>query len=184
MVLPEREISEYLMRNQFTKNKFSTVIPSTVSLYNTGEAKFKSIKIINEKNQIVNTLKFREKFRVSLTLEVLKDVENVNLTLGIVSKFGEVVLYTVSKNDKYEQSSFSKGIQTINIDINDTLMPSDYSFSFGINLFHTGSCIDYIESFYPFKVEKETIKGDFEYPWETVHGYAELKSNWSIEKKY
>jgi hypothetical protein len=57
-------------------------------------------------------------------------------------------------------------------------MPGDYSLGLSVSNFHSGNSIDYIDSFYRFKVLKETENNKSEYPWNTIHGYTIPKTNW------
>ena len=58
----------------------------------------------------------------------------------------------------------------------------DFALGLSIYNFYSGSTIDKVDYFYPFKVTKETNDNKNEYPWATVHGYVEMNNKWEIEK--
>ena len=62
------------------------------------------------------------------------------------------------------------------------LMPGNFALGLSIYHFYSGSTIDYIDYFYPFKVNKETNDKKKEYPWATVRGYVEMNNSWHVKK--
>lgn len=177
-------VAKYLAENNFDSGndgEIITDIPENLSLYFTGEAKFKKCFIINSKEQISSRLEFLENFKVNLELLSIKDLENVNLSVFVVNQFGERICMSVA-DEKYKPVSLKQGLSRISVDFMDIkLMPGNYSLSFSIAYHNTGSCIDYIESFFPFTVSKESLMHNLEYPWETIHGYFRPNAKWQIQ---
>lgn len=176
----DKIVAEYLTGNGMADLN-SNEIPDTLSLYNTGEAKFKRAHILNEKNEMVKELEFTEKFKVELEVELTKDIPEAALCVFIVNQFAERLMMSV-ENEKFKPVALQKGRNSISIQFNEELMPGNYALSFSLAHFHTGSSIDFIESFYPFAVSKESKTRNMEYPWATVHGYIKPKTNWTIKK--
>ena len=174
-------ISEYLSND--LKSDFSTdgLIPETLSLYNTGEAKFISALLFNSTGDKSEELDFCEIFSITSKLRVNKDLENVFISFFIVSQFGDKIMMGV-ENDLYKPLSLKEGLFEISVKFNEQLMPGNYSIGLTISFFHTGATIDYIESFYPFTVKKESKKINIEYPWATIHGYIKPNTKWTINK--
>ncbi len=174
-------ISEYLSND--LKSDFSTdgLIPETLSLHNTGEAKFISALLFNSNGFKSEELDFCENFSITSKLRVNKDLENVFISFFIVSQFGDKIMMGV-ENDLYKPLSLKEGLFEISVKFNEQLMPGNYSIGLAISFFHTGATIDYIESFYPFTVKKESKKINIEYPWATIHGYIKPNTKWTINK--
>ena len=86
------------------------------------------------------------------------------------------------ENDLYKPLSLKEGLFEISVKFNEQLMPGNYSIGLTISFFHTGATIDYIESFYPFTVKKESREKNIEYPWATIHGYIKPNTKWTINK--
>lgn len=179
----DESISYYIGESNVATSDVQTVIPENKRLYNTGEAKFKECKLLNSEGILTNELFFREPFNITLLLEAIKNLPSVNISIGVVSKYGEIVAYSVSSDEKYSAIEIEKGLTEISVGFKEDLMPGEYFLNIGISYLLSGSSIDYIEYFYPFRIRKETKENDFEYPWATVHGYVELKSNWKINKR-
>jgi lipopolysaccharide transport system ATP-binding protein len=174
-------IGEYLTSGYINLSSDESAIPDNLSLHGSGEAKFKNVLIENENNQQVQELDFLEKFRVRLKLEVKKQLKDVTLAVYIVNQFGDIVMMAV-QDENYLPSTFETGPYEVNVQFNEELMPGNYSIGLALSFFHTGSDIDYIESFYPFTVIKDSKRKNMEYPWATVQGYIKPKTTWQIKK--
>ncbi|MBS1652585.1 MAG: ABC transporter ATP-binding protein [Bacteroidetes bacterium] len=156
-------------------------IPPDVSLHGTGEAKYKKLQLLTLNKKAQKEFWFKEKFIIKIQLEVLKNIQNVIATIIIVNSMGEAITMAVD-NEFFKPSSFEKGNYEFEIIFEERLLPGDYSIGLGISYFHTGTDIDYIESFSNFKILKEAETKDMEFPWTTVTGHILLKTNWQIKK--
>jgi lipopolysaccharide transport system ATP-binding protein len=174
-------IGEYLSGGNRELIGDRTEIPASLSYHGTGEARFKKAMLLNEKNEQIQQLEFLEKLKIYFTLDVKKDLTDVSLAVFIINQYGDQVTMAMP-GEKYEATSFSTGLHEATVTFEEELMPGNYSLGLGLSFFHTGSDIDYIESFYPFTVSKESKTKNLEYPWATVHGYIKPKTNWQIKK--
>jgi hypothetical protein len=86
------------------------------------------------------------------------------------------------QDEWYKPVSVAKGRYALEIDFQEVLMPGNYSLGLGLFYFNTGAAIDFVESFYPFTVLKESKTHNMEYPWATVHGYVKPKTTWRIKQ--
>jgi len=174
-------IGTYLSSNEIIQTGEKDEIPSDLSLYNTGEAKFKKAFVLNSELKKTDTLDFLEPFSVQFEMDILKPIVDCTLILCIVNQYGERVLMA-AEDEKYKPQSFEKGRYSTMIAFEENLMPGNYSLGLSIAYFHTGSSIDFIESFYTFTVSKESKAKNMEYPWATIHGYIRPKTKWKINK--
>lgn len=174
-------ISEYLSGNTETNKDLTGNIPFEKSVYFTGEAKFISAQIYNSQSKAVRELDFYEKFSIHSKLKVNKDIEDIGISYFILNQFGDKIMMGV-ENDFYKPRSLTMGDYECVVEFENILMPGNYSIGMAMSYFHTGSTIDYVESFYPFTVVKESKKLNFEYPWATVHGYIKPDTKWTINK--
>jgi lipopolysaccharide transport system ATP-binding protein len=173
-------IAKYLT-GPASANNDDGIIPSDLSFHGTGEAKFKRLRTLNLKGQHKKEFWFKENFIINIEMEVLKKVENVIVMVIIVSSLGENITMAID-NEFFKPSSYDKGTYDLEIKFEEKLLPGDYSIGLGISYFHTGSDIDYVESFSNFKILRETESKDMEYPWTTVTGYTLPKTKWNIKK--
>ncbi|TAL58277.1 MAG: hypothetical protein EPN85_11910, partial [Bacteroidetes bacterium] len=146
-----------------------------------GEAKFISAQLLNPNKEVTNELDFYEFFSLLFKLRVEKDIEDVSIACYIVSQYGDRIMMAVD-NELFKPVSLKEGEYEINVEFNEKLMPGNYSLGMALSYFHTGGNIDFIESFYPFTVKKESKQLNFEYPWATIHGYIKPNTKWSINK--
>ena len=175
-------ISYYFSQNENKENKIVSVIDPNLSTHNSGEAKFRSAFITNFENDIpMSELSYQEKFKIKSSVEIYKDLENISISISLLNEFGEVVSYAYYANGN-NLLKLKKGIYQISFECPLDLMPGNFALGLSIYHFYSGSTIDYIDYFYPFKVNKETIDNKKEYPWATVHGYVEMNNNWEIKK--
>ena len=170
-------ISVYLSAESKLLNNDEGIIPENLSLYNTGEAKFKMLNVLSLKGQKKSDFSFKENLQIEFELEVIKKLVDVNISIFIVNSFGENVLMAID-NELYKPTTLEKGIHKYAVLFSERLMPGDYSVGLSISYFHTGSSIDYVDSFGNFHVIKESETKDMEYPWATVHGYILPKTTW------
>ena len=164
-------ISNYLKINRKDDGMNEFEIPSKLSLYSTGEAKFKTIKIVNSKELPSRKLYFKEEFTIELTLDVVQSIENVIVNLFILNVHGEKIV-TFSSGMNFKPRDFNSGKYTLSLNMNQILMPGEYSICIAMSYFQTGSAIDFIESVYPFEIDRMSTDGKIEYPWVTVNGYV------------
>jgi lipopolysaccharide transport system ATP-binding protein len=174
-------IGEYLSGEIKETNNLPGEIPEGLSMYNTGEAKFRKAYVLNQKGERVKDLEFTSNIVVEVELETFKALEDISISIYIVNQFGERVIMA-NNNEFYKPMTLDAGKHNIKIEFDVELMPGGYSLGMSISHFHKGSSIDFIESFYPFNVNKESISKNFEYPWATVHGYIKPKTKWTIKK--
>ena len=171
-------ISKYLSADSQLLNNDQGIIPEHLSLYNTGEAKFKMLNVLNGRGIKKAEFSFKENLRIEFKLEVFKKIIDANISVFIVNSFGENIIMAV-ENEMYTPLSLEKGMHSYSILFGERLMPGDYSIGLAISYFHTGSSIDYVESFGNFRIAKESEEKDMEYPWATVQGYILPKTTWT-----
>lgn len=175
-------ISYYLNQSKKNENKIVSQIDSNLSIHNTGEAKFKSAYITNfENDNPVNELFYQEKFKIISTIEIYKALENVSISISLLNEFGETISYAYYANSR-DLLEIDKGQYLISFESPIDLMPGNFALGLSIYHFYSGSTIDFIDYFYPFKVKKETSDKKKEYPWVTVRGYVEMSNSWQIKK--
>jgi lipopolysaccharide transport system ATP-binding protein len=175
-------IGQYLSVNNMLQTENKNEIPSNYSLHGTGEARFKKAGILNSQQKQVDKLDFLETFYVEGEFEVYKDIIDCILSINIVNQYGERIMMA-PENERYSPLSFQKGSYKIITEFNEKLMPGNYSIGLALSFLHTGGDIDFIESFYPFTVGKESKEKNMEYPWTTIRGYIQSQTKWKIVKQ-
>lgn len=152
-----------------------------MSLYGTGEARF--TRFMPHKDG-VSCLEFffGEKIGAIIELEVFSKVVDAALSLHIMSIYGDTVAMC-TPDVNYKPILLDNGKYQFEVEINDVLMPGEYTFNLAISKHNTGSSIDYLESVGTIRVLRDAAEHDLDYPWSTVHGYFKPKSHWQVKKK-
>lgn len=166
---PAEVISTYLYLNRGDSEDVTFQIPKSLSTYNTGEAKFESIELLNELNALTRKLFFCEKFTLRILLNVFKPLYNVLANIFILNAFGEKIV-TYASGKKFQSMHIEAGRRQIELACNESLIPGEYSLCLALSYHNTGKAIDYIESVYSFEVLKDSRDGTFDYPWITRNG--------------
>lgn len=179
---PLKIISNYLSVNRKDDGADKFIIPEDLSIYNTGQAKFRSISILNSENVPSRKINFKENFKVVLELEVKQRIENVIINLFILNMYGDKIV-TFSSGVNFSPSNFEKGLQQFELKNEQSLIPGEYSLCFSASFHNTGSSIDYIENAFPFEILKESKDGTFEYPWVTLNGYVHSENLIELKSK-
>jgi lipopolysaccharide transport system ATP-binding protein len=166
---PAEVISEYLSVNRGESQNVTLEIPNDLSTYGNGEAKFKSVLLINSINSPTRKLFFCENFTLRIKLNVFRYLENVIVNIFILNAYGEkIVTYSSGKN--FQSMAIEEGSKLIEVGCNESLIPGEYSLCLLIAYHNTGNSIDYVESVYSFEVLKDSRNGTFDYPWVTRNG--------------
>lgn len=173
-------ISEYLSSNQ-PKIQADDFISDEYRLHGTGEARFLKLALLSEKLIPKQEFFFKEKVLIKFQIQTYKVLENVIVAWHLVNMFGDKIAMDVVKKS-FEPIHLKEGIYEFSIVLEEILMPGDYSINLSASFFHTGSDIDYLENVKKFKVVRESIQKGADYPWTTVHGYFQPKSEWDIKK--
>jgi hypothetical protein len=87
-------------------------------------------------------------------------------------------MLTPDKN--YKAIELLKGKYQFKIDIDEILMPGEYSFNLTVSKYQTGSDVDFLESIGKLNVQRDSIDHALDYPWATVHGHLRPRSEWTI----
>ncbi len=173
-------ISEYLSSEKILADA-SGLVPDFLSTYNTGEAKFTHVFLLNENHKIVTNIDFLEKYKVGLKLKIYKNIEKCVVSVFIVNQYGERIMMGV-EDEHYKPRDFEQGTYYFEVEFNEQLMPGSYNLGFSINYFDSGNSIDFVDNFYSFKVNKSSSTENMEYPWNVIHGYIKPKTVWKIKK--
>ncbi len=158
-------------------------IPEGAGIGNIGKGRFTRSYITNDQGQRVSELYFKQPFNIHLELDIRKALKNTLISVMITSAEGEAVAYAAPTDVGYRSLDLEPGHYAIDVAFDVTLLPKHYSLNVGLVYFSTGETIDYVERSYEFNVSNLGVKQELTYPWDTVHGYVEPKTEWTISKQ-
>lgn len=166
--------------NMFRQKESDDTIPENASLYYTGEAKLRSVHIVDENNKKIKKIYYRQKFIINVRFEVYKIINDGFISVGISTKDGVSVIYLESHDYTGYPLKLDKGISEIGVEMPVTLLPGEYYV--WLSLSHmNGKTIDWVENVYDFSVMTITKNSKDHYLWDKSHGVLKFDTNWIID---
>jgi len=146
-------------------------------LYSTDEARFRSVQLADRSGKAVSQLYLGQPFRVVLTFDVLKEIREGVIEVGIIALDGTHVTHTSSIDGGRPPMHLAEGRHTLTLDLDVALLPRQYTFLLGIHHF-TGTTVDWIERALDFTVLRVAENGGDNYRWPSVRGYVRPLACW------
>ncbi len=164
-------------------NEFG-IIPDAIERYNTGEAKFRRIVLLDSSNNIVNEIYFKESLKFNLGLEVFKTIKDALVDLKICTADGIVITHSMNVLDGAGLFSFETGEHELSLELENNLQPGNYSITIGLhNSTYGTATIDYVENVFNFTVTKiSNDQNETDYNFNFIYGYVRPKSKWLLKK--
>ncbi len=169
-------IGEYMKKN--ADMQVSGIIPLEAERGGLGEARFKSVNILNKENELTKHLFFKQDIEILLVLEVFESIKQGLLGVCLTSNEGEKI--AILTNDK-NVCAYEVGKYEIKLLIPNIFLQGDYSLNISMSHYPSGSDIDYVERVYDFTIDKLAYPGQEEYAW-TKHGHIFLDVDFRIKK--
>lgn len=171
-------LDRYLVADNDAK---SGVIPEDAERIGTGEAKFRSVELANRSNNPVSELYFRQPFRVTLTFDVLKDVQDALIEVNISASDATDLILSTTIDEKNLPMDLMIGRYEVHADFDIVLLPGRYSIGLGIHR-SDGMSVDFVRRVLNFTVLRVTQNAHGHYPWESVRGYVRGLTRWQINQ--
>jgi lipopolysaccharide transport system ATP-binding protein len=173
-------VDKYL--TQETDMSKTGVIPLDLPrMYSNGKAKFTRVELTGESSgKITNQLYYREKFRVKVEFDVLKDtIDDAVIIIMVGTIDGSQILYTDSFERTGSLLQFNAGSHAVEVSIYDVLQPGTYSVYMGI-CHRDGYTIDWVERALDFTVSKISHEKNNDYLWRVVFGHVNTGASWTV----
>jgi homopolymeric O-antigen transport system ATP-binding protein len=164
-------------------NEFG-IIPDGIERYNTGEAKFRSIVLLDSNNNTVNEVYFKESLKFNLSLEVFKTIKDALVDVKICTVDGIVITHSMNVLDGAGLFSFDTGEHELSLELENNLQPGNYSITIGLhNSTYGTATIDYVENVFNFMVTKvSNDPNTTDYNLNFIYGYVRPKAKWLRKK--
>jgi lipopolysaccharide transport system ATP-binding protein len=158
------------------------LIPDDVPrLWNTSEARFRSVQLRDVSGTEIAQLYYGQPFRVELTFDVFAHIPEAVIEVGIATLDGTRVTYSSNIDDAKPPARFSRGRYNLTVDMNVVLLPRHYTIDLGIH-HRSGRTIDWVERTLDFTVLSVPETGGDYYPWPAhVRGYVRPATHWHVE---
>lgn len=159
------------------------VIPADVPRSGTGEAVIRQVEILDRTERTLSQIYFGQPFRVALTLEVKKPIEDAVVGVGLSSLEGTRISSSYNIDGGQSPASFSEGWYKVSVDLDVTLLPRQYTLD--VLVCHlNGADIDVVNSTLKFEALGVAEEGDDHYRWGVVHGFVRLNGAWRVTQQF
>jgi lipopolysaccharide transport system ATP-binding protein len=157
------------------------LIPEEASTFCQGQAKFKSLVMLNKDGQSVNTLYYDQAFELEVVLEVREEIKSAIFDFSIGSFEGRYS-YTSSYDIGKDFINLKKGTYVFRTKINPQLLPGNYSFYLSVHdMSGSGLTIDMVERIRHFQVLPITGNSENRFPLGVSLGKMRVDADWEIK---
>jgi lipopolysaccharide transport system ATP-binding protein len=154
------------------------VIPDDAPrLYSTGEAKFRSIQLMDDSGRPVSQLYLGQPFRIVLTLDVVKEIRDGVIEVDVATRDGSPVTFTSTLDGGNPATYLPEGRHYVTLELDVVLMPGQYTFVVAVGHLD-GTTVDWVERVLDFSVLRVAQNGDDSYRWTSVRGYVRPRARW------
>lgn len=174
-------IHSYL-QNRNTADKEGN-IPEGSSTYYTGIARYSKIKIVNHTGDGQSVF-YRAPIKLYAEIESNEDINEVILDVRICNAEGLQIVHAGNLYDStvLSNTKLRKGVNQIEITLDNYLQPGHYSFTPGIHR-QDGASMDYVENILDFEVLRIGEDDDPGYSFNWDMGIIRFNSDWKIYAK-
>jgi lipopolysaccharide transport system ATP-binding protein len=158
------------------------VIPADVPRFGTGAVILRELHLLTEGGEPVHELYFGQRFRVGLTFEARKPVEDAVVELGVATRDGVRVASAFSTDAERPPFQFDAGANHVVVDVDVTLLPRDYHFDVAVH-HGEGVTLDEVERAFDFEVLNVAETGADHYRWSSVRGFVRPAAQWRLVER-
>jgi lipopolysaccharide transport system ATP-binding protein len=155
-------------------------IPEGSSVYFTGVARYRKIQLVDTAGKN-GAIYYKSPISIFAEIDCAEDVRNVVLDIRISNKDGIQAVHcsNIYGEQNGEKCNLRKGINKVEINIENLLQPGSYSISPGLH-FTDGKTLDYVENVLDFEVLKVAEGNEKGYVLNWESGMIRLNSQWKV----
>jgi len=157
------------------------LVPDNAERIGTGEARFRFVQLANMLDQPVSQLYLGQPFRVTLSFDVLTDIQDAFIEVNIGTPDGTDVVFSTTIDEGKLPTHLMKGGYEVNADFDIVLLPRRYSIGVGVHR-SDGTTVDFVRRVLDFMVLKVAQNGNGHYRWDSIRGYVRGLPRWQIRQ--
>jgi lipopolysaccharide transport system ATP-binding protein len=146
-------------------------------LWSTSEARLRSVQLMDTSGTEITQLYFAQPFRVKIVFDVLTNILDAVIEVGIATLDGTRVIFLSNIDGGKSPAYFPRGRYGVAVDMNFVLLPRQYTIDLGIH-HREGRTIDWVERTLDFTVLNVPVTGSDYYPWSHVRGFVRPAACW------
>jgi lipopolysaccharide transport system ATP-binding protein len=173
-------INEYLSENRVISE--TGIIPKDFSRPKVEGAVVTKMVCTSEEGEFRNEFGFGEKIKIEIEFEIEKKINPIALEVLVVTPTGEPLALMSDLSRLFYNNFINPGLQKLELEIDEQILPGNYSLSIGISDQYSGINYDWLENVFSFKVSNVSKNGAIDYPYTVSHGFINLRSKWKIKK--
>lgn len=174
-------VDQYL--GQDAHHRQTGLIPDDAPRYGriTGDARFRSVRLMDLDGNDVSQLYFGQPFQIQLTCDVLHNIPDGVLELSLSTTDGTHVTCSTTLDSKGEPVFLERGRHVVKIVLDATLLPRDYTIDLAVHHLQ-GKTADCVQRTLDFRVLRVAKRGNRHYPWDRTRGLVQLAGKWEIRQ--
>jgi lipopolysaccharide transport system ATP-binding protein len=160
----------------------SGIIPEDANRYSDrkDEARLRSVRLTNLCGEDVNQVYFGQPFRIGMSCDVMRRIEDAHIEISISTRDGTHVSYSTNTDGGVAPMALPVGRHEIWADIDMTLLPREYTIDCGIHHHQNGASADYVQRTLDFTVLRVAESGSDHYHWPKTRGLVRAPSRWTF----
>jgi ABC-type glutathione transport system ATPase component len=174
---PEAVVGDYLGRTGGGTSEEVTIVPEEADRNGTGEARLRTVTMTDLDGNPISGVHVGQRFRVVATFEVLSEVDEAALEVGILTMEGEQVITAQNIDGDRPATRIPTGMQEIAVELSVTLMPHEFQLAIGMHRMN-GRTVDHVRRIHRFTALNSNREGGDHYRWPSVRGFARAQSVW------
>jgi lipopolysaccharide transport system ATP-binding protein len=173
----DRVVNSYLTGDSDEMARTGVIPDDAPRIYSTGEAKLRSVRLMDVYQNNISQLYLGQPFRVQVNFEVFKEIAEAVIEIGIVAMDGTHVTHSSNIDGDGAPLPLMKGRNSIEVELQPVLLPRQYTLLVGLH--HTsGVTIEWMERTLDFTVLRVAESGTDSYRWPSVRGYIRPPAKW------
>jgi lipopolysaccharide transport system ATP-binding protein len=143
------------------------------------EARIRQVRLTDLDGNDVNQLYFGQRFRVGMTVDVMKPIEDPHVEVSISTPDGTHVTYSANTDGGVAPAPLSAGRHEIWAELDVTLLPREYTIDVGVHHNENGATADYLQRTFDFTVTRVAESGEDHYRWPKTRGLVRAAGRWA-----
>jgi lipopolysaccharide transport system ATP-binding protein len=179
---PEKVVDAYLARTGARASGGVSVIPEGADRMGTGEARVRRVVIEDTEGKPLDEVHLGERFRVTVTFEVLQPIHDAVFDVSILSSEGVQLVTAQSIDFGRAARDLSPGWHEVSAELSVTLLPHEYNIGVGIHR-TTGATIDFVDRAHRLRALHADRSGQDRYQWPEASGFVRPDSHFEEPRK-
>ncbi|MCC7335954.1 MAG: Wzt carbohydrate-binding domain-containing protein [Pirellulaceae bacterium] len=152
-------------------------IPADVERITNHRGRINRLAIYDQYGEPLSKLHFGQSFRVNFECEIFEEVFDGLFEVSVSTMDGIHVLIATTIDGGLPPKRLARGQHSIGVVLSNVLLPREYVIDVGVHQ-SNGETIDYVPRACAMEVMRVGLRGDDDYPWQSVRGHVRAVAQW------